>query len=139
MESCGSWWGKFAGSISLNINLWSLVLKINPVMIGTGIPLFGNVKLRLNLDLVDIKNIRTVSLNQRIRSSILSNKGEEFKCGWISYYYNIRGVWRWNYRQKDLNRTLHRWIIINDFNRRIRNRPSYNDVFWRNLERILLN
>ena len=57
---CGG--GKLAGSLIEHQLIDQLVLKINPVMIGTGIPLFGNVKLRLNLDLVDINNIRTVVL-----------------------------------------------------------------------------
>ena len=50
---CGG--GKLAGSLIEHKLIDQLVLKINPVMIGTGIPLFGNVKLRLNLDLVDMK------------------------------------------------------------------------------------
>ncbi|WP_259546726.1 dihydrofolate reductase family protein [Heyndrickxia oleronia] len=50
---CGG--GKLAGSLIEHQLIDQLVLKINPVMIGTGIPLFGNVKLRLNLDLVDMK------------------------------------------------------------------------------------
>lgn len=50
---CGG--GKLAGSLIEHQLIDQLILKINPVLIGMGIPLFGNAKLRLNLDLVDMK------------------------------------------------------------------------------------
>lgn len=50
---CGG--GKLAGSLIQHKLIDQLVLKVNPVMIGTGIPLFGSVKPSLNLELVDMK------------------------------------------------------------------------------------
>ncbi|MFF2449015.1 dihydrofolate reductase family protein [Neobacillus sp. NPDC058068] len=50
---CGG--GKLAGSLIQHKLIDQLVLKVNPVMIGTGIPLFGSVKPRVNLELVGMK------------------------------------------------------------------------------------
>ncbi|MDQ6597727.1 dihydrofolate reductase [Bacillus salipaludis] len=50
---CGG--GKLAGSLIQHKLIDQLVLKVNPVMIGTGIPLFGSVKPRLNMELVDMQ------------------------------------------------------------------------------------
>ncbi|MBO1580822.1 dihydrofolate reductase family protein [Bacillus sp. XF8] len=48
---CGG--GELAGSLVQQKLIDQVVLKINPVIIGEGIPLFGSVKPRLSLELVD--------------------------------------------------------------------------------------
>lgn len=50
---CGG--GELAGSLIKHKLIDQLVLKINPVIIGAGIPLFGSAKPRVNLQLVDTK------------------------------------------------------------------------------------
>jgi dihydrofolate reductase len=50
---CGG--GQLAGSLIEQKLIDQLVLKVNPVMIGAGIPLFGGVKPRVRLELVDTK------------------------------------------------------------------------------------
>lgn len=50
---CGG--GQLAGSLLEQKLIDQLVLKVNPVMIGAGIPLFGSYKPRLNLELVSMK------------------------------------------------------------------------------------
>lgn len=60
VEGTGNLWlcggGELAGSLIKHKLIDQLVLKINPIMIGEGIPLFGSVKSRLALELVDIKH-----------------------------------------------------------------------------------
>ncbi|MFP3125605.1 dihydrofolate reductase family protein [Ectobacillus funiculus] len=59
MKEDGKLWlsggGQLAGSLIEQKLIDQLVLKVNPVMIGAGIPLFGNVNPRLHLELIDIK------------------------------------------------------------------------------------
>ncbi len=50
---CGG--GELAGTLLDHALLDLLVLKINPVMIGQGISLFGNSKKHINLKLLDLK------------------------------------------------------------------------------------
>ena len=50
---CGG--GELAGSLLQHKLIDQLVLKINPVMVGDGVPLFGSVKPRLKFDLIDMK------------------------------------------------------------------------------------
>jgi dihydrofolate reductase len=50
---CGG--GELAGSLLKNKLIDQLVLKVNPIIVGDGIPLFGNVKSDLKLELVDMK------------------------------------------------------------------------------------
>ncbi|MBK5481784.1 dihydrofolate reductase [Peribacillus sp. TH16] len=50
---CGG--GQLGGTLIKHKLIDQLVLKVNPVMIGEGIPLFGSVKPRLTLELVDMK------------------------------------------------------------------------------------
>lgn len=59
MNETGKLWlsggGELAGSLIEQKLIDQLVLKVNPVIIGAGIPLFGSAKPRLNLELVDMK------------------------------------------------------------------------------------
>lgn len=50
---CGG--GELAGSLLQHQLIDQLVLKVNPVMVGDGVPLFGSVRPRLRLELVDMK------------------------------------------------------------------------------------
>ncbi|MFS0763358.1 dihydrofolate reductase family protein [Peribacillus phoenicis] len=50
---CGG--GELAGTLLKHKLIDQLVLKVNPVIIGEGIPLFGSVKPSLKLDLVEMK------------------------------------------------------------------------------------
>ncbi|MFD6210042.1 dihydrofolate reductase family protein [Peribacillus sp. NPDC060253] len=50
---CGG--GELAGTLINHKLIDQLVLKVNPVIIGEGIPLFGSVKPCLKLDLVEMK------------------------------------------------------------------------------------
>jgi dihydrofolate reductase len=50
---CGG--GELAGSLLKNKLIDQLVLKVNPIIVGDGIPLFGNVKSDLKLELEDMK------------------------------------------------------------------------------------
>lgn len=50
---CGG--GQLAGTLLQHRLIDQLILKINPVWLGEGIPLFGDKKLRLNLELRDMK------------------------------------------------------------------------------------
>ncbi|MGN7170661.1 dihydrofolate reductase family protein [Paenibacillus cellulositrophicus] len=50
---CGG--GELAGSLIKHKLIDQLVLKVNPIIVGEGVPLFGSVKPRLNLKLVDMK------------------------------------------------------------------------------------
>lgn len=50
---CGG--GEFAGSLLKNRLIDKLVLKINPILINEGIPLFGEVREAISLNLVDLK------------------------------------------------------------------------------------
>ncbi|WP_445480081.1 dihydrofolate reductase family protein [Lysinibacillus irui] len=50
---CGG--GELAGSLIKHKLIDQLVLKVNPIIVGEGISLFGSVKPRLNLKLVDMK------------------------------------------------------------------------------------
>ncbi|WP_057915504.1 dihydrofolate reductase family protein [Peribacillus muralis] len=50
---CGG--GELAGSLIKHKLIDQLILKVNPIIIGEGIPLFGSVKSMLKLDLVDLK------------------------------------------------------------------------------------
>jgi dihydrofolate reductase len=50
---CGG--GELAGSLLKNKLIDKLVLKVNPIIVGEGIPLFGSVKTDLKLELVDMK------------------------------------------------------------------------------------
>lgn len=50
---CGG--GELAGSLIKHKLIDQLVLKVNPLIIGLGTPLFGSVKPRLNLELIDAK------------------------------------------------------------------------------------
>ncbi|MBT2757466.1 dihydrofolate reductase family protein [Mesobacillus foraminis] len=50
---CGG--GELAGSLLKNKLIDQLVLKVNPIIVGKGIALFGNVKAHLKLELMDIK------------------------------------------------------------------------------------
>lgn len=58
-ESNGKLWlcggGQLAGSLIEHKLIDKLVLKVNPVMIGTGIPLFGNTSPQLRFELIDMK------------------------------------------------------------------------------------
>ncbi|OIK10865.1 deaminase [Bacillus sp. MUM 116] len=50
---CGG--GQLAGSLLDYELIDTLILKVNPVMIGEGIPLFGSSKKKIHLELMDIK------------------------------------------------------------------------------------
>ncbi|MFC7372569.1 dihydrofolate reductase family protein [Fictibacillus iocasae] len=50
---CGG--GELAGSLIEHQLIDQLILKVNPIIIGDGIPLFGSSKPRLNLELVSLK------------------------------------------------------------------------------------
>ncbi|WGV60471.1 dihydrofolate reductase family protein [Brevibacillus brevis] len=50
---CGG--GELAGALLEHQLIDQLVLKVNPVMVGEGVPLFGSAKPRLKLELVDMK------------------------------------------------------------------------------------
>jgi len=50
---CGG--GELAGSLLKNKLIDQLVLKVNPIIVGEGISLFGSVKAHLKLELVDMK------------------------------------------------------------------------------------
>ncbi|WP_127595120.1 dihydrofolate reductase family protein [Paenibacillus lautus] len=50
---CGG--GELAGSLLQHQLIDQLVLKVNPVMVGDGVPLFGSVKPRIRLELVNMK------------------------------------------------------------------------------------
>ena len=50
---CGG--GELAGSLLKHKLIDQLVLKVNPIIIGKGIPLFGSVKPCLKLELMDMK------------------------------------------------------------------------------------
>ncbi|PEZ00235.1 deaminase [Bacillus sp. AFS018417] len=50
---CGG--GELAGSLFKHKLIDQLVLKVNPIIVGEGISLFGSVKPRLKLKLVDMK------------------------------------------------------------------------------------
>ncbi|UYO02405.1 dihydrofolate reductase family protein [Paenibacillus sp. PSB04] len=50
---CGG--GELAGSLIKHKLIDQLVLKVNPIIVGEGVPLFGSVKPRLNLKLVNMK------------------------------------------------------------------------------------
>lgn len=58
-EGSGKLWlcggGQLAGSLIERKLIDQLVLKINPIVVGSGVPLFGDVKPRLRLELVDLK------------------------------------------------------------------------------------
>ncbi|MCI0763944.1 dihydrofolate reductase family protein [Bacillus sp. TL12] len=60
MKEAGNLWlcggGELAGSLVQQKLIDQVVLKINPVIIGEGTPLFGSVKPRLKLKLVDAKH-----------------------------------------------------------------------------------
>ncbi|PJN89054.1 dihydrofolate reductase family protein [Bacillus sp. mrc49] len=49
---CGG--GELAGNLIKHKLIDQLVLKVNPIIIGEGIPLFGSVKPLLKLDLIDM-------------------------------------------------------------------------------------
>jgi dihydrofolate reductase len=50
---CGG--GELAGSLLKNKLIDKLILKINPILINDGIPMFGNVKENIGLHLIDFK------------------------------------------------------------------------------------
>ncbi|MCZ8522511.1 MULTISPECIES: dihydrofolate reductase family protein [Paenibacillus] len=50
---CGG--GQLAGSLIERKLIDQLVLKVNPILAGSGVPLFGDVKPRLRLELTDMK------------------------------------------------------------------------------------
>lgn len=50
---CGG--GQLAGSLLDHELIDTLILKVNPVMIGEGIPLFGSSKRKIQLKLLDLK------------------------------------------------------------------------------------
>lgn len=50
---CGG--GQLAGSLIEHKLIDKLVLKVNPLMLGSGIPLFGNASPRLRFELIDLK------------------------------------------------------------------------------------
>jgi len=58
-EETGKLWlcggGQLAGSLLKRKLIDQLVFKVNPIIVGTGVPLFGDVKPRLRLELVDVK------------------------------------------------------------------------------------
>lgn len=51
---CGG--GQLAGSLLDYELIDTLILKVNPVMIGEGIPLFGPSKKQIHLELIDLKH-----------------------------------------------------------------------------------
>jgi dihydrofolate reductase len=59
MRKTGNLWlsggGELAGSLIKHKLIDQLILKVNPLMIGSGIPLFGSVKPCFNLELIDMK------------------------------------------------------------------------------------
>ncbi|MCR2805570.1 dihydrofolate reductase family protein [Paenibacillus soyae] len=71
-EESGKLWlcggGQLAGALIERKLIDQLVLKVNPIMVGAGVPLFGNSKPRLKLDLVNMK---------------------QYECGVIKPVYNI--------------------------------------------------
>ncbi len=54
---CGG--GDFAGSLLIHQLIDELKFKLNPVLFGSGIPLFGNTKKEVNLILLDAKIYET--------------------------------------------------------------------------------
>ncbi|MCJ8014880.1 dihydrofolate reductase family protein [Paenibacillus sp. KQZ6P-2] len=50
---CGG--GQLAGSLIERKLIDQLVLKVNPIMAGSGVPLFGDARPRLKLELIDMK------------------------------------------------------------------------------------
>ncbi|WP_163103195.1 dihydrofolate reductase family protein [Peribacillus alkalitolerans] len=47
--------GKLAGTLIEHKLIDQLVLKINPIMVGIGLPLFSNLSIPIKLELVDLK------------------------------------------------------------------------------------
>ncbi|TVX89749.1 dihydrofolate reductase family protein [Paenibacillus agilis] len=58
-ETTGKLWlcggGQLAGTLIERKLIDQLVLKVNPIIVGSGVPLFGDVKPRLKLELIDMK------------------------------------------------------------------------------------
>ncbi|MCR8844470.1 dihydrofolate reductase family protein [Paenibacillus sp. SC116] len=58
-ESPGKLWlcggGQLAGTLIKRKLIDQLVLKVNPILVGSGVPLFGDVKPQLKLELIDMK------------------------------------------------------------------------------------
>ncbi|MCA0151044.1 dihydrofolate reductase family protein [Rossellomorea vietnamensis] len=50
---CGG--GELAGTLLKHQLLDRLILKVNPILVGKGTPLFGSEELRVNLKLLDVK------------------------------------------------------------------------------------
>lgn len=50
---CGG--GELAGALLEKRLIDQLVLKVNPILVGEGVPLFGSVKPRLSMELTDLK------------------------------------------------------------------------------------
>jgi dihydrofolate reductase len=53
---CGG--GQLAGTLLDHELIDTLILKVNPVMIGEGIPLFGLSKKQIHLELIDLKHYK---------------------------------------------------------------------------------
>ena len=54
---CGG--GELAGSLLKERLIDKLVLKINPILINDGVPLFGDSKVKVSLDLIEYKKYRS--------------------------------------------------------------------------------
>jgi dihydrofolate reductase len=50
--------GQLAGSLLDHELIDTLILKVNPVMIGEGIPLFGSSKKQIDLELIELKQYK---------------------------------------------------------------------------------